>query len=335
MSIALGHPKPSAPLNVRYAARAAAELGLPVEMLDPFSEYLIRIGTRGHYAFVGAGTIQGYPINSATIASVVTDKAHTCELLAREGLRVPQSQIVFLSERYADLRPAGRERSDAARFAEALGYPVFVKPNTGSRGNLAQSVNDRQALERHLDAIGERHDTAILQERVSGTERRLFYVDGEVKFGYAKTKPQLVGDGASSVDALLDEVDLHLLRNGLSPANRDDPVLAAALSAAGLTFASILPGGATLAYSEKANVSGGGGVTDFHTEFTADERALGRTVHACTGLRVCAIDTIDSDNGPIILELNANPALTSLEKLGETDLLLRIWVEILEKALDG
>ncbi|MES2443737.1 MAG: hypothetical protein V4574_12975 [Pseudomonadota bacterium] len=329
-----GAAMPENPFNIRYALKAAEALGCTAEIVDPFSHYLVRISRGGRSVLVGAGTVHGFPINSATSATLVGDKTHSYELLGRAGLRVPRSQLVFLSERFADYRPPGREVADARAFAQAIGYPVFVKPNAGSRGNLAQSVRDEAGLAAHFAAIERHYDSAVVQEVLRGVEKRLFAIDGVPQFGYTKTRPVLTGDGRRSIGALLDELDRSQVRTGLSAVNRADPVLEASLEAGGLDLESVLPDGAALAFSETANVSGGGGVTDFHTTFDDGEVALCRLVHQVTGLRVCAIDTIDGeDAAPVILELNANPALTSLEKLGETGLLVRIWTDILRKAL--
>jgi glutathione synthase/RimK-type ligase-like ATP-grasp enzyme len=324
------------PLNLRCAGEAARRLGYDFEDLDPFSHVLARVSSNGRSAFVGAGRLAAFPINDATAASIATDKTHSYELLARAGVRVPRSQIVFTGSKFADLRPAGREAADAKRFAAAIGYPVFLKPNDGSRGNFAQSVSDEAELDAHLEQIAPLHPSAVVQEYLRGEERRLFHIDGEPIFAYSKTKPVLRGDGISTVEALLQAVDEANWRKGLSPANRRDPVLLQSLGEHGLRFDTVAPEGLEIAFSEKANVSGGGGAVDLREEFTGEERELCRKALGATGLRLCAIDLIVPDDGgePVVLELNANPALSALEAAGRTDLLLRIWTEVLTKAIE-
>jgi glutathione synthase/RimK-type ligase-like ATP-grasp enzyme len=39
-------------------------------------------------------------------------------------------------------------------------------------------------------------------------------------------------------------------------------------------------------------------------------------------------------DGAYVIEINANPALTTLETIGETELLAEIWREILAKAFE-
>lgn len=322
------------PLNIRFAEKAARLLGYDTDVIDTFSHYLIRISSGSRLTFVGGGSVHSYPINTATGATLSKDKTHTHALLARLGMPVPESQLVFLSDRYADMRPPGREIAEAKAFAAALGYPVFVKPNEGSRGVFAQSVQDEAALERHLDTIAQRFLTAVVQEFLRGEEHRLFYIDGVPLYAYTKTRPVMIADGARSIEMLLRDVDRKAHRAGLAPANRSDPVLGAFLADRAMTLDSIASAGLQIPYSEAANVSRGGGVADFRECFTPAETELCAFVHRQTGIRVCAIDVIDSPRGRIILELNANPALTSLEAMGKTELLTAIWMSVLKKAIE-
>jgi glutathione synthase/RimK-type ligase-like ATP-grasp enzyme len=324
------------PLKIRYARLAAEALGYATETVDPFSDYLIRISHGRRFTFVGAGNVHSYPINSATIASIATDKTHTSRLLEQIGVDVPRSRLVFLDDRFADFRPAGHDIEEAKAFAERLGFPVFVKPNEGARGTFAQSVADSEGLERQLKAIASRYYSAVVQEYLRGVEERIFYIDGEPYFAYRKTRPWMGGDGRRSVAELLDEVDLKLRRSGLSPTNRSDPMLEAFLAGEGMTVGDVPDVGTEIPFSEKANLSWGGGVEDFRERFSDAEAQLCRTIYGHTGLRVCAIDLIRID-GPhsreVVIELNANPALASLDRLGKTDLLMAIWTAILSKAI--
>ncbi|MFL6845925.1 MAG: RimK family alpha-L-glutamate ligase [Allosphingosinicella sp.] len=325
------------PLKIRFARLAAAELGYSTETIDRFSHYLIKVSNGPRFTFVGSGNVHSYPINNATISSIATDKSHTATLLEQIGVDVPRSRLVFLDDRFADFRPEGRDISEARAFAASLGYPVFVKPNEGSRGIFAQSVADEAALERHLKAIASRYYSAVVQEYLHGEEERIFYIDGEPYFAYRKTRPFIIGDGHRTIGELLEEVDRKLRRSGLSPTNRSDPVLTAGLEKEGLSPDDVAPAGTRLPFAEKANLSWGGGVMDFREHFSDRETELCRKIHGQTGLRVCAIDLLRTEapagGREVVIELNANPALASVERMGRTDLLKRIWKAILAKAI--
>ncbi len=326
------------PLNIRYAAKIAEKLGLAAEQLDPFSGYLLWISDGAKSVFVGAGNVSGYPLNGAAIANLVSDKTHTYQLLTKIGVPTPRSQLVFLSDRFADLRPEGLGRRDGVAFAERLGFPVFVKPNEGSRGKYARSVDGVRALENQFEVIAREFNTAVVQEYLPGREARLFAIDGVPKYYYEKVPATLTGDGESSIGALLDRADAAAFGQGLPPQARDNPVLAAALADRNYTLASILGAGETLAFSEAANAASGGSATGFRTTFRAEETALCARIFEATGLRVSATDLVsatDRPNAPpYVLEINANPTLKTLETLGETRLLDALWTEILTKAFE-
>lgn len=326
------------PLNIRYAEKVGTRMGFTVERMDPFSGYVLRISNAGKVAFVGAGNVSGFPINSVSIANIATDKAHTHDLLRSVGLPTPRSRIVFLSDGFADLRPAGRDRVDGVAFAKELGFPVFVKPNQGARGKLARSVADTETLLEHFDEIARDFDTAIVQEYLPGHEARIFAIDGRPKFYYERVPAVLTGDGEQTISALLDAADQVAHGQGLPPRNRDNPTLTAALADRGYTLSSILAPRETLPYSEVPNAAFGGSAANFRTEFSAEETALCADIFQATHLRVCAIDLVHPQGRPhgkpYVIEINANPALTTLETLGETTLLEEIWSEILAKALE-
>jgi glutathione synthase/RimK-type ligase-like ATP-grasp enzyme len=332
------------PLNIRYAEKVATELGFSVEQLDPFSGYILRVsqvgkvGKAGKTVFVGAGNVSGFPINSVSIANLVTDKAHTHDLLRAEGIATPKSRIVFLLDGFADLRPAGFDRDDGEAFATELGFPVFVKPNRGARGRYARSVKDAGGLRAHFDLIARDYDTAIVQEYLPGREARLFAIDGKPKFYYERVPAVLTGDGSRSVEALLDAADAFAHRQGLPAQSRDNPVLTDTLGRRGYTLTSIPAPGETLAYCEIPNASVGGSSNSFRTTFLAEEEALCARIFEATHLRACAIDLVYPRDRPcddaFVIEINANPALTTLETIGETTLLEDIWREILIKAFE-
>ncbi len=324
------------PLNIRYAELAATRLGCDFEVVDTFSRYVARVSNEKSSIFVGAGTVSGYAINNAAASTLVTDKSHTYGLLAKAGIATPRSQLVFVKEQYADMRPAGREIEDGVSFAEAIGYPVFVKPNQGSRGVLARSVNNETTLRSHLQKTAQSFHSAVIQEVLEGEEGRLFYIDGEPVFSYRKTQPELVGNGRSRLDQLLSVENERLERQGLSPLNDDDRVLVSAMEKQQLTLASVLKEGQKITCSEKANSSYGGGVFDFKTSFTTYEKELCRKVYEVSGLRVCAIDFMcrnRQESEPVVIELNCNPALTTLEKLGKVELLTGIWETVISEGL--
>jgi [lysine-biosynthesis-protein LysW]---L-2-aminoadipate ligase len=73
-------------------------------------------------------------VNSFAVSALCNDKLATTSVLGAAGIAVPRTAIAF-------------DAGSALRAAEEIGYPVVVKPVSGSWGRLVARVNDRDAAE--------------------------------------------------------------------------------------------------------------------------------------------------------------------------------------------
>ncbi len=136
------------------------------------------------------------------------------------GWRVPAWRLLPaadpLWERLAALR--------AFRAAEGLDYPLVLKPDAGQRGSGVSIVESDAEVEAYLRRA--QRDT-LVQEYVPGLEFGLFYVrfpdapHGRLVAITEKRLPEVIGDGQSTVEALIlaDDravclADLYLARQG-------------------------------------------------------------------------------------------------------------------------
>lgn len=129
--------------------------------------------TRGLYAvrmLEAAGT---RVVNSSHVIETCGDKALTSLALARAGVPIPKTAVA--------LTPAA-----ALVTIEAIGYPVVLKPLTGSWGRLLARVNDRDAAEailEHRAVLGTAaHEIVYVQEYVDkpGRDIRAIVIGGDV-----------------------------------------------------------------------------------------------------------------------------------------------------------
>jgi len=323
------------PDTVRYLIDACEGTDFTVEIVDSFSSYLVRVGSRGRFFYSGAGTLAAYPLNSATAQSLATDKAHSYQVLRRAGIAVPAGEHFFLARAYAALRPPGRELGDALAWATARGFPLFVKPNDGSRGDFATVITDADDLIHHLNAIATRHLIALIQEVLVGDEYRAFLVDGEVQFAHQRFAPCLVGDGHRTVGELIEQTNQALASHGLTPLDPAGGYFLTQLAAAGLTLGAVLPAGVPLHHDARRNLSSGGRFGPLIEPIPPATAAWLKRVAEALQLRVCAIDLIargrfDQPETFVALEVNGNPSLTVLEKIGRQDRIRVIWRRVIE-----
>ena len=112
-----------------------------------------------------------YVANPSSVMALCGDKLLTTLALERDGVAQPGYRIA--------LSPEG-----ALEAAEEMGYPVVLKPLSGSWGRLLAKVNDRESAEaiiEHKSMLGVAHNTFYLQEYVEkgGFDLRAFVVGGE------------------------------------------------------------------------------------------------------------------------------------------------------------
>jgi cyanophycin synthetase len=154
------------PDSARYARDAAEAIGARFEDLDRGEGYLFRISNGEKFLLGGGGNVCAYPTNSATAYTISRDKQHTKAVIAAAGLPVIPGELFFAHSRRIALRSPGREIPDAHRFAANIGYPVFAKPNHGSRGTFAEVVGDAAGLDDYARRVAvefgkERHQGRV------------------------------------------------------------------------------------------------------------------------------------------------------------------------------
>jgi glutathione synthase/RimK-type ligase-like ATP-grasp enzyme len=317
----------------RYAADAAREIGAVFEDLDNGAGYLFRVSKGGRTVTAGAGGVCSFPVNSATAFTLSRDKAHTKTVLKAAGLPIIAGGLFFAHMRRAGLRGPGREVEDARAFAARLGYPVFVKPNLGSRGNFAEIVESDAQLVNYAQRVAVEFESFLVEPVVRGAEHRVLIQDGRVVFHSVKQAPELVGDGRRTLGELLAAFNAELEGSGISAypeaaiagRERERDVLAAGARAA-------LPG--------RRNLSAAGSVETVSTAAPAVLEDVARRAVQALGLRIGAVDLFDmSEAGDLsklaVIEVNGNPGLRTLELAGRMDLIRGIWVAMLSELLEA
>ena len=322
------------PDPARYAMDAAAAIGADYADLDQGGGYLFRITKNGRSVVAGAGGISSFPVNSATAFTLSRDKAHTKSVLRSVGLPVIDGGLFFAHRLRAGLRGPGREIDDARAFAARLGYPVFAKPNQGSRGNFAEIVSDDAALQDYARRVAVEFESFLIEPVMRGPEHRVLIHDGSVVFHAMKQAPALVGDGHRSAQTLLSQLNAELAGTGVSPW----PV--SVLGIAGRDPSSVPARNERILLPGRRNLSAVGEIESFSDSAPpALANLAGKAVEAL-GLRIGAVDLFDlSPRGdlsePVIIEVNGNPGLKTLEIAGRPELIRKIWVSMLSELLEA
>ncbi len=319
------------PDSARYAKDAAEAIGARFEDLDDGDGYLFRITKGARFVLGGGGNICAYPINSAVAYTVSRDKAHTKAVLRSRGLPVIPGGLYFAQTRRAAMRTPGREAADAAVFADQLGYPVFCKPNLGSRGTFAEIVRDKPMLADYIRRVSVDFEAFLIEPQFDGVEHRVLVHDGRPVFHSTKGEPPLVGDGQSTLAELLDAMNQSIATDGVS---------ALPVSALGGDAARVPAAGERVPLRGRRNLSAAGDIEQVSETAPEPLARLAISAVAALSLRIGAVDMFDISTARdlsdlVVIEVNGNPGLRTLENAKRSDLIRSIWTSMLNECLSS
>jgi [lysine-biosynthesis-protein LysW]---L-2-aminoadipate ligase len=129
--------------------------------------------TRGGYALRIFEAWGIRTVNPSAAVAICDDKALMSLAFARAGVPTPRTAIAFTVE-------------SALELGETFGYPLVIKPVSGSWGRLLARARSpetlRTILEQKRALGGPQHSVFYLQEHIDkpGRDIRAFYVGGEV-----------------------------------------------------------------------------------------------------------------------------------------------------------
>ncbi len=127
--------------------------------------------------------------NPAAVTAMCNDKLLTTLALLRAGIPTPHTLLAF-------------DPQVTIRGIEMLGYPVVLKPTTGSWGRLLARINDRDAAEavlEHQETLGSyQHHNHYVQEYIAKPLRdiRAFVVGGRTICAIYRTSEHWVTNTA-------------------------------------------------------------------------------------------------------------------------------------------
>ena len=216
----------------------------------------------------------------------------------------------------------------AVKVADALGYPVVVKPANldGGIGVMA-GLRDEKAVARAF-AMAAKHSKSILVEQyVAGEDYRVRICKGAVIGAVIRKAAAVVGDGVKTVQALLDATNAERARrtqplvlaheHGTKPIVIDEEVQSW-LTAQGLTLDSVVPQGHKVRLRGAANVNLGGTTWDVTERAHPDNLELALRAAAALRLDVAGVDLLLPDigqswkvTGGAICEVNGQPQFSS------------------------
>lgn len=243
---------------------------------------------------------------SAIAQSICSDKDLTKRLLTSCGVPVPEGGVV-------------NSPAEAWEAAENIGIPVVVKPSDANHGRgVSINLTTRKEVDAAYQLAADEGSDVIVERFIPGKEHRLLVVGGKVAAAACGEAASIVGDGVSTITALVDAQLNTDPRRGISeefPLNylvvAEDASIQFELSRQGFSADAIPPAGQTVVIQQNGNLACD--VTDqVHPSVAASVALAARIV----GLDIAGVDLVAEDiSRPLaeqhgaIVEVNAGPGL--------------------------
>lgn len=234
----------------------------------------------------------------------LTDQKHLAKMfLSCYGVPVPKGDL------FTDL-------DRAKEYLARSNHPLVVKPAVGLNGSgVTVDIRTEGALEAAWNYALQFHDTIVMEELVEGVDIRVILIGGKAKAAYIRVPANVVGDGISTVEQLIDKKNKlrlkhpHLSKNLIVPDDYSDSYL----SRQGYTFDRVPPANEIVFIHLKANISRGGdsiNITDLiHPDLMklAEEaaEAFGKVDYWGIDLLVESIDRPRDEQKCVVIELNS------------------------------
>jgi D-alanine-D-alanine ligase-like ATP-grasp enzyme len=262
-------------------------------------------------------------LNSLGASEIAKDKDYANFFMRRMGYPTIAGRK-FYSNEWAKAIGSKQTIDAAYKYAASLGFPVIVKPNSGSQGIGVSKVYTKTVFYKALRFVFKRDKVALVQRPVSGKDYRIVVLDNEVISAYERVPLNIVGDGMSSVKKLLAEKQSAFILSGRDTKIKpDDFRIAEKLKRQGLTMKSAPENGVQVFLLDNANLSSGGDSIDVTNAIHPEFQAMAIRLTKDMGLRLCGVDIMvkgDIKNKPEkywVLEINSAPGLDHYAKSGK------------------
>jgi len=289
-------------------------------LLEPEYEYagMIRFASGKQMLFRGTCL----NINPAGAVDIAKDKDYSKFFLRSFGYIVPEGKTFFSEERNRVIR-VQRDIYEGLVYAKKLGFPVVIKPNNSSQGNLVMKVYSEEEYMRGASEIFLKYPVMLVEKWQEGRDFRIVVLDDRVISAYERVPFHVEGDGVGTIRELVGERLAHFEKTGrgalLDP--RDGRV-EQVIKREGYTWDSVLPQGVSLSLLDNANLSTGGTSVDYTTQIHPEVVNLAIAITRDMGLRLCGVDVMLVDitkplSSYCILEVNAAPGLDNYARMGD------------------
>jgi cyanophycin synthetase len=202
---------------------------------------------------------------------------------------------------------------------DSLGFPLVIKPADGNQGRgVTTNITKVEQAEKAFKFASSICERVIVERHIPGFDYRLLMVDGKLAAAAKRTPAHVIGDGKSTIQQLVDEVNQDPNRGegheNVLTKIQIGPAAKSILSRKNYTLNTVLEMNEILHLDDAANLSKGGTAEDVTDQVHSDVAKVAERVSKIIGLDICGIDLMAetltkplAETGGVVLEVNAAP----------------------------
>lgn len=306
----------------RLLSKIAPKIGATV-VLEPewnvAGQIIFKNGKKSYFRY---NTLDLNPVGASEIAR---DKDYANFFMEKLGYPIIPRSKTFYSNRWAEtIGSLNRKIDDAYKYAEEIGFPVIVKPNSGSQGIGVTLVYNKEEFYLAMKSIFEYDRIAIVQPPIKGKDYRIVVLDNKIISAYERIPLNITGDGKSTIEELILIKQQEFITFGRDTKIKiNDPRMKIKLKHQNLTLKNTIPAGQKIFLLDNANLSSGGDSVDVSDKIHPEFKDLSIKLTKDMGLRLCGVDLIIEGNinekpdKYWVVEINSAPGLDHYIKLGK------------------
>lgn len=277
-------------------------------------------------------------LNSLGASEISKDKDYSNFFLNKMGYPIIKGKA-FYSSKWAKTIGSNQDMNKGYSYAQKLGFPVIIKPNSGSQGSGVALAHNKTEFYRSTKNVFKIDKIALVQKYIEGRDYRIVVLDNNVISAYERVPLSVVGDGKSKIKSLLIQKQLYFKK-----VKRDTQIdifdvrIKEKLYHQKLSLMSILPEGHRVFLLTNANLSTGGDSIDVTDSIHEDFKNIAINITKDMGLRLCGVDLMikgDIKNKPekyFIIEINSAPGLDHYVTTGKDQekIVENLYLEVLK-----
>ena len=251
-------------------------------------------------------------LDSKEALELAGNKPAVHRLLSSHGLPTPQFAEF-------NLPTISRALAFLASAREAAGAACVVKParDTGGGDGVTTGVTSPFELAWAIAAALPLGDELLIEQQVAGENYRLLYLDGKLVHAVRRNPPQVVADGHSTVDDLLNGLNADRVSRGVAESQvlvTRDLDLQRTLARQGWQLGSVPPAGTRVILKTVINENAADDNESVCDQLCASIVEDGMLAVSRIGARLAGVDVVTTDisrslseTGGVILEVNTTP----------------------------